>query len=109
MMTATHAITGYTLAAGILFVAQFIADVLDGNCSRERFARQLLGAVVWPLMLLWWARPSWLWREQTEGAITKALREEVERLRVDLSDAVEMLKACRDEIARLKAEREGFR
>lgn len=74
--------------------------------SREWFARGILCGPVWPLVLLWWARPSWLWRD-APPAETSA--EEMRRLRGELDTAIAMLNARELELAKLRAEWGGFR
>ena len=105
-----------TLFAIVTVVGSFIVVTEtpfgEGSASKlsTMIARSLLGSAVWPLMLLWWARPSWLWREQLAslGELSR-LHAEVERLRGEPSVTNEMLNARELEIAKLRAEREGFR
>lgn len=103
--------------AAVAFVWAVAFGVHGINVSREAFARALLGAPIFPLVLLWWARPSWLWREQgdqLEGipaelrAITRARNElgrECERLRSESANLRMLLEENQDTIASLRAER----
>lgn len=97
-MTLENAAWAYGAVASLMFFGPFLADVMDMAVARERFSRQLLGACVWPIQLLWWARPSWLWREPTADSLAARLKT-AERERDE----------WRAEAERLSAERGGFR
>lgn len=96
MSPAENALFAYTFVA-IVWAFAFGGYGLINLNSREEFARGILCGPVWPLMLLWWARPSWLWRDGSAADRARRAEElaELDRLRA--------------EVERLNAERGGFR
>lgn len=92
-MSAENVEVAYIVVAVLWAIVMGIFDGVMVQSDRSAFARGVLGAPVWPLVLLWWARPSWLWRDDPAADRVLAaemeaqrLFAEVERLRAELAE-----------------------